>query len=117
MVEELRAQAAAKREEGDERGEMKWCCVLGAVLGQQGRSDEAVELQEKAHMIGRRVLDMNDTYLGTLMSNLAVAYDALGRHSDALEMGERVLEFRRRILPPNHPDIGEGHVWSGIACG
>ncbi len=51
------------------------------------------------------------------MSILASTYDALGRHEEALEMGERVLEFRRRILPPIHPDIGEGHVWSGIACG
>jgi hypothetical protein len=32
-------------------------------------------------------------------------------------MQERVLEFRRRVLPPNHPDIGEGRVGSGIACG
>ena len=31
-----------------------------------------------------------------------------GRHADALVMFERVLEFRRRVLPANHPDIGEG---------
>ena len=42
------------------------------------------------------------------MSNLAVTYSALGRHDDALAMRERVLEFRRRVLPENHPDIGEG---------
>ena len=40
-----------------------------------------------------------------------------GRHSDALAMRERVLEFRRRLLPENHPDIGEGRVRSGAACG
>ena len=51
------------------------------------------------------------------MSILASTYGALGRHSDALAMGEAVLELRRRVLPPNHPDIGEGHVWSGVACG
>ena len=42
------------------------------------------------------------------MSNLAQTYSALGRHADALAMGEQVLEFRRRVLPANHPDIGEG---------
>ena len=42
------------------------------------------------------------------MSNLAATYDALGRHADALAMFERALEFRRRVLPANHPDIGEG---------
>ena len=42
------------------------------------------------------------------MSNLASTYSALGRHADALTMRERVLEFRRRVLPADHPDIGEG---------
>ena len=42
------------------------------------------------------------------MSNIAATYSALGRHADALAMKEQVLEFRRRVLPANHPDIGEG---------
>ena len=50
------------------------------------------------------------------MSNLAETYSALGRHDDALAMKERVLEFTRRVLPENHPDIGEGDVWCWIAC-
>ena len=45
------------------------------------------------------------------MGNLAMTYYALGRHADALAMGERVLEFQRRVLPANHPDIGEGCAW------
>ncbi len=48
------------------------------------------------------------------MANLASTYSALGRHDDALAMEERVLEFRR-VLPENHPSIGEGDVWYGIA--
>ena len=44
------------------------------------------------------------------MGNLASTYSALGRHADALAMKERVLEFRRRVLPANHPHIGEGQV-------
>ncbi len=42
------------------------------------------------------------------MNNLASTYYALGRRADALAMFERVLEFQRRVLPANHPDIGEG---------
>jgi hypothetical protein len=42
------------------------------------------------------------------MSNLASTYSALGRHADALALEEQVLEFRRRVLPSNHPDIGDG---------
>jgi len=106
MVEELRAQAAAKREAGDERGEIRWSCVLGSVLGQQGRHEEAVEVKERALAISRRVLSEDDEGRGTHMGNLAATYSALGRHEDALAMQESVLEFRRRVLPPNHPDIG-----------
>ena len=53
---------------------------------------------------------------GTAMSHLASTYSDLGRHNEALAMRERVLEFRRRVLPEDHPDIGEGHVWSSVAC-
>ena len=49
------------------------------------------------------------------MGNLALTYSDLGRHDDALAMGERVLEFFRRVLPENHPSIGEGDVWYGVA--
>jgi hypothetical protein len=42
------------------------------------------------------------------MNNLAQTYSALGRHADALSLFEQVLELRRRVLPADHPDIGEG---------
>jgi hypothetical protein len=45
-------------------------------------------------------------YAGSSMSNLAAIYSTLGRHKDALAMQEKTLEFRRRVLPENHPDIG-----------
>ena len=44
--------------------------------------------------------------LGNTMSNLAATYSALGRHQDALVLEEKTLEFRRRVQPENHPDIG-----------
>jgi hypothetical protein len=42
------------------------------------------------------------------MGNIASTYRVLGRHADALAMGERVLESQRRVLPVDHPSIGEG---------
>ena len=51
------------------------------------------------------------------MSDLASTYSHLGRHNEALAMQERVLEFDRRVLPEDHPGIGEGRVGSGAACG
>ena len=44
------------------------------------------------------------------MGNLAQTYSLLGRHADALVQGEKVLERLRRVLPADHPDIGEGDV-------
>ena len=40
------------------------------------------------------------------MGNLGNTYSALGRHQDALVMMEKTLEFGRRVLPENHPGIG-----------
>jgi hypothetical protein len=50
------------------------------------------------------------------MGNVASAYLALGRHAESLALQERVLEFNRRVLPENHPQLGEGDVWYWIAC-
>jgi hypothetical protein len=49
------------------------------------------------------------------MGNLAGTYSDLGRHAEALAMLESVLELYRRVLPADHPDIGEGHVLTGAA--
>jgi hypothetical protein len=51
------------------------------------------------------------------MDNLAFSYTALGRHEDALEMKEKALEFNRRMLSEDHPDVGEGRVCGGaVLC-
>ena len=50
--------------------------------------------------------DLTRSFLGTSMSNLALTHGALGRHQDALVLLEKTLEFRRRVLPENHPQIG-----------
>ena len=41
-------------------------------------------------------------------ATLASVLSDQGRHSEALAMQESVLEFTRRVLPADHPDIGEG---------
>ena len=50
--------------------------------------------------------DLSRSVPGVAMSNLAATYGALGRHQDAVVLLEKTLEFRRRVLPENHPDIG-----------
>jgi hypothetical protein len=43
-------------------------------------------------------------------STLSLVLFNKGRHADALVMQEAVLERFRRVLPADHPDIGEGDV-------
>ena len=50
--------------------------------------------------------DLTRSAIGATMGNLADAYGALGRHQDALVLHEKTLEFLRRALPENHPNIG-----------
>ena len=45
------------------------------------------------------------------MHNLGTAYSALGRLQDALDMNEKTLEFWRRVLPENHPDMSAMRLW------
>ena len=49
---------------------------------------------------------MTRSVVGTAMSNLSATYFILGRLQDAVLLGEKTLEFQRRVLPENHPDIG-----------
>ncbi len=54
--------------------------------------------------------DLTRSDLGDAMGNLAAIYGKLGRHQDAVVLQEKTLEFRRRVLPENHSDIGESCV-------
>ena len=49
------------------------------------------------------------------MQGLSASYSDLGRHQEAVEMEEKTLEFLCRVLPENHPDIGEGDAAYGGA--
>jgi hypothetical protein len=57
---------------------------------------------------------MNETFFsaqfirgtGSSINNLAGTLRSLERHQDALAQFEKALEFYRRVLPANHPDLG-----------
>jgi hypothetical protein len=40
------------------------------------------------------------------MHNLGVSYGDVGRLDDALALLKQTLDFRRRVQPENHPEIG-----------
>jgi tetratricopeptide (TPR) repeat protein len=98
-----------------------------------GRHQDALKMQEKTLEFRRRVLPENHPQIGAMRMhlilclvirrslhqvkrwaicyNLANSYSDLGRHQDALVMHEKTLEFRRRVLPENHPQIGAMRMW------
>jgi hypothetical protein len=40
------------------------------------------------------------------MSTLSAVFYELGQYEDAMVLREKSLEFFRRVLPENHPNIG-----------
>jgi hypothetical protein len=44
------------------------------------------------------------------MNNIAGSLAELGRYAEAVALFEKTLAFRMRILPENHPDLGERHM-------
>ena len=47
---------------------------------------------------------------GFAVGNVAVHYAALGRHEEVVDMLQRLLDFNRRVLPDNDPDLGEAQA-------
>ncbi len=50
------------------------------------------------------------------MANLANATFALGRHTDALELQEKVLDFFQRVLSKDDPKTGEAGAFLMMIC-
>lgn len=48
------------------------------------------------------------------MKMLATTYGALGRIEESLALKEETLEFELRVLPANHPHIGEASSGAGV---
>jgi hypothetical protein len=103
---------------------------LANTQSELGRHQDALLMKEKTLEFRRRVLPENHpdigaaifavgflfrrtlmlSVLGSAMGNLANTYSDLGRHQDALVMEEKTLEFLRRALPENHPDLGGSNI-------
>jgi tetratricopeptide (TPR) repeat protein len=78
---------------------------VAAFLYYDGKYGDCERLLEEADIVYTEVLGGEglDT-LGNITVLLAMAYSALGRLHRAVELWERVLEARQRILGHEHPD-------------
>jgi tetratricopeptide (TPR) repeat protein len=126
MEGQLRDKAASCEGDGKSEEAMEWKNALAMVLMQQGRHAEALAILESLLCVYQRSLSemhmgkgdyslRSVTLIGkaaAAMDNLSMAYLELGRHADALAMGEKSLESLRRVLPENHSAIGKV-----VSCG
>ena len=60
--------------------------------------------------------DGNNPEYATSLMRLAAARQSQGRHAEALDLREKALAFRRRVLPADHPDIAAASASRGN-CG
>jgi hypothetical protein len=64
MEGQMRAQTALCEEAGEEMEAMRWTATLGRVLSDQGRSGEALAMEERVLETYRRVLPENHSGIG-----------------------------------------------------
>jgi tetratricopeptide (TPR) repeat protein len=78
--------------------------VVGRVLWEEGRWNEAAELYVKVLEASRRVLGEEHPDTISAMANLAVTYRDQGRWKEAEELQVKVVEASRRVVGEEHPD-------------
>ncbi|KAH8627162.1 TPR-like protein [Alternaria alternata] len=107
VAHQLAAKAVAANEKAWGREDLKTMAsidVLAAVLGFQGKYEEAETLH-------RGMLEVEETHLGddhpdtlTSMNNLAIDLHCQGRYEEAETLHRRVLEWSEKKLGQDHPD-------------
>jgi hypothetical protein len=80
-----------------------------------GVLEEWMEGQLRAQVASCEVAGEESNAMEWNMPLACVLFDQ-GRYKEALELRESVFEFWRRVLPADHPRIGDGLVWSAAAC-
>jgi len=88
------------------KAEGLWCLWtnLGSVLYEEGKWNEAEELQVKVMEARSRVLGEEHPDTLTAMANLASTYRNQGRWKEAEELEVKVMEASSRVLGEEHPD-------------
>jgi len=76
----------------------------GQCLDNAGLAGPAIAYWQSMIDIGRPTLGATHAHTILASDRLAAAYDAAGRHMDAIPVHERVLAERERELGPSHPD-------------
>jgi tetratricopeptide (TPR) repeat protein len=85
-----------------ERLRLAWKCAL--TLQDDGRYEEAEELEVQVMQTTKRVLGDEHPDTLTSMANLALTYMNQGRWKEAEELQVQVMQTTKRVLGDEHPD-------------
>lgn len=86
---------------------------LAAVLRQQQKYSEAIQLYNEALKIFEKTYTKEHPSIATTLNNLAIVYSDLEEYAHALDCYYQALSIREKILGLNHPDTAKTYV--GIA--
>jgi serine/threonine protein kinase/tetratricopeptide (TPR) repeat protein len=78
--------------------------ALGSSFLRLGDAQTAAEQYQAARTLYTKLQGPEDPDTLASMSNLASAFDALGRYAEALKLGEETLTIQKASLGPDHPE-------------
>jgi tetratricopeptide (TPR) repeat protein len=111
MVDQFNFQIEASEAAGNKRMALKWKTLLGIVLTEQGRYDEARLIHEAnlktLDVAQHKLSDPSEDAVANELTNLANSYMLLGRYEDALALYEKAFDIYNRVLPDDDPQISE----------
>ena len=94
---------------GYEELEFEFRLQLAALLGCQGRSEEALDAYRRALELVDRTMGASSPQKGMLLSNMADRYTALGRFQEALPLLRQALPILSAAKGAGHPDVAYVH--------
>ncbi|WP_224364584.1 serine/threonine-protein kinase [Hyalangium versicolor] len=77
--------------------------VLGNLLSDEGKPQEAVPVLEEALALQEKILGPEHLNVARTLGRLAFAVGALGRTSDSLAHAQRALSILEKLVGPEHP--------------
>jgi tetratricopeptide (TPR) repeat protein len=91
---------------GNDRARVEMLGILGTLLGNLDRYEEARVLLENARVLADKTLGPDSFQGASVLNSLGLLYASMGRFDDALAIHQQVLTIRRRVLGPEHPFLG-----------
>ncbi|KAI7280685.1 hypothetical protein KC345_g4599 [Hortaea werneckii] len=89
----------------DSETSLRWICeILGSVWRQEGRFEEAGQLQSEVLDVRRKLLGGEHPDTLNAMANLGLTYSQQGLWGRAKDFDFQVIETRKKILGEEHPD-------------